>query len=459
MRGIARLFLLIPLALAWGQTLRLEDVLDSVQRDYPLLLASLQEPAIADSERLQAEGRFDTVLRGRWDSEGLGYYTNRRWDFGFEQPMGMLGMNILGGYRLGEGSYAPYDGRLDTRSAGEWRTAIRLPLLRDRSIDNRRIEVSKARIGQQIARLSVEQQRLAVNLAAIRRYWDWTAAGQRLQLAQTVLQIAQNRQKFLDDSVQGGLLPAIEAADNRRAVLQRQGQVIEAERFLQQTAIELSLFYRDQSGQSRLPGSAQLPANFPQARDLPHAQVEADTQTALRRRPEIPRLEAQRAQVELDALQARNQNLPAVDLVAGFTSESGDGPVRRGPRELKAGVSFELPLQRRSATGKLRAAEARAEQIRQRERFARDQVLADVRDAASAVQTSLDRLKLVTHEVNVSRQLEEGERARFELGDGTLFQLNLRELATAESVQREISAQADYHRALASYRAAIGEIQ
>lgn len=447
--------LLLPLS-GSSQPLRLEDVLESVKRHYPPLLATLQEQAVADAETLQAQGSFDIILRGRWDSDSLGYYTNRRWDFGLEQPTSILGLSLLGGYRLGEGSYAPYDGKLDTRSGGEWRTGVRLPLLRDRAIDTRRADLYKARIGQQIARLSIDQQELGVALFATRRYWDWVAAGRRFNLAQAVLQIARSRQTFLDDSVKGGLLPAIDAADNRRAVLQRQGQLIEAERVLQQTAIELSLFYRDAQGRGQLPKPEQLPHSFPDAQELRQAQMEEDTRAALRLRPEIPRFEAQRAQVEVEVQQARNQQLPVIDVVAGFNSESGNGLVRRGPQELKAGVNFELPWQRRSATGRLRVAQARVKQIRQREQFATDQVLAEVRDAASALQTSHARLIVVRDEVSVSRQLEDAERTRFELGEGTLFQLNLRESATVESAQREIAAQADYHRALAAYRAAIG---
>ncbi|HYP09682.1 MAG TPA: hypothetical protein VER03_25885, partial [Bryobacteraceae bacterium] len=83
MTALVRVFLALAPALAVAQTLRLEDVLDSVQRHYPPLLAALQEQALADAETLQAEGRFDVVVRGRWDSDNLGYYTNRRWDFGF----------------------------------------------------------------------------------------------------------------------------------------------------------------------------------------------------------------------------------------------------------------------------------------------------------------------------------------------------------------------------------------
>ncbi|MBC7926265.1 MAG: TolC family protein [Bryobacteraceae bacterium] len=456
---LARMFagLFLPV-LASGQVLRLEDVLESVQRHYPPLLATLQDQAVANAETLQAEGRFDIVVRGRWDSDSLGFYTNRRWDFSFEQPTTMQGLSFLGGYRLGEGSYAPYDGKLDTRSAGEVRTGLRLPLLRDRATDSRRGDLAKARIGQNIARLGIDQQKLFVNLLATRAYWDWVAAGRRFTLAQAVRQIAQNRQTFLDESVKGGLIPAIDAADNRRAVLQRQGQVIEAERLLQQAAITLSLYYRDDKGGTQLPAADRLPDAFPAAQDLPRTQVAEDAARALQRRPEIPRLQAQLEQNVVDVQQARNQQLPALDVIAGFTSESGTGLVRRGPQELKAGVNVELPWQRRTATGRLRASEARIVQIRQREQFAKDQVIAEVQDAASAVQTAHQRLGAVRDEVGVSRQLEDAERTRFELGEGTLFQLNLRELATVESMQREINAEADYHRAMGAYSAAIGVI-
>jgi outer membrane protein TolC len=83
-------------------------------------------------------------------------------------------------------------------------------------------------------------------------------------------------------------------------------------------------------------------------------------------------------------------------------------------------------------------------------------VQAEVQDAASAVRTSFERTQVVADELAVSRQLEDAERARFELGEGTLFQLNLREMATLESAQREIAAKADYQGALAAYKAAVG---
>jgi outer membrane protein TolC len=104
----------------------------------------------------------------------------------------------------------------------------------------------------------------------------------------------------------------------------------------------------------------------------------------------------------------------------------------------------------------LAAAEARLRQIRERERFLRDQVAAGIRDAASAVQTAFERATLAGEEISVARELEEAERARFQLGDGSLFLVNLREMTTADTRNRHLAALSDYLRARAQYEFAIG---
>lgn len=118
---------------------------------------------------------------------------------------------------------------------------------------------------------------------------------------------------------------------------------------------------------------------------------------------------------------------------------------------------FDLPLQRRQATSQLQNAEARLGEVEQREKFQRDQVTADVRDAASAVKAAFERSNVVSQELSVTRQVEDAERLRFELGDSTLFVLNQREQATAEAAIREANALADYFRAYAAYELAIAK--
>jgi outer membrane protein, heavy metal efflux system len=334
-----------------------------------------------------------------------------------------------------------------------------LPLLRDRSIDTRRGELTKARIGRKLASLSADAQKLTVLQSAISRYWTWVALGRRLAVARDVLNVAEARQKLLEEGVRAGQIARIEAIDNERAILQRRSAVVEAERAFQQSSIELSLFYRDTSGTPIVAGVEQVPNRFPASLPLDPDDLDSDRRLALERRPELGRLEAQGDQNEIDIRMARNAAKPAVDLSAGFTHESGTGvAVRRGPQEFRAGLTFEFPFQNRSARGKQIAAEAKAKQIDIRTGFLRDQITAEVQDAYSAVRAAHERLKLLGDEVRVSRDLEDAERTRFDLGEGTLFVLNLREQATMDAAIREALAQADFQRARAAYEYATGAL-
>lgn len=437
--------------------LLVEDVVDAVRKRYPPLLAALADREIADAEVLAAEGRFDTTLRTRVDTDSFGFYANRRADAGIEQPLAWQGMSAYSGYRVGDGDFAPYDGKLATRSLGEWRSGLKFPLLRDREIDSRRGELQKARIGRRLASLGVEQQKLTLLQTAIFRYWNWVAMGRRLAVTREVLAVAETRQKLLEEGARAGQIPRIDAVDNQRAILNRRAALVDAERAFQQAAIELSLYYRDANGDPALLGAERFPARASGLNQVPVDDFEADREVAFRRRPEIGRLAAQTDQNQVDVRMARNATRAALDLTAGFFYEGGTAAaVKRGPQELRAGLALEFPLQNRAARGRQLVAETKGKQLAIREGFLRDQIAAEVKDAQSALRAAYERLRLLGEEVRVSRELEEAERTRFELGEGTLFVLNQREQATLDSAVREAIAEADYQRARSAHEYATG---
>ena len=206
-----------------------------------------------------------------------------------------------------------------------------------------------------------------------------------------------------------------------------------------------------------LVGADRLPGSFPSLKKMDEQRLEEDIDLALKRRPEIRRLEAQRSQVEVDRKLAQNQLLPNVDVELSYARQAGDRVVRRGPDDLVASLVFDGKAQRRSAKGKSVAALAKIEQYDQRSRFARDQVTAEVRDAYSALVAAYERARVLREEVEITTQLETAERVRFELGEGTLFLVNLREQATFDTALKEVSAVNEYFRALALYEFAIAE--
>lgn len=459
MKRLALLVLMIlsarslPAQSSW---LRLEDVLKSVTDQYPPLLAALRDRVIADGDLTIAEGKFDLNVKGGFEGDYLTYYRNDLYRLGVEQPLEFQGMSLQGGYGLGRGSFATYDGKLQTDSAGEYKMGLKMPLFRDRVIDARRADLRKAWLGRRIADLGVAQQRLAITQLATRRYYDWVAVGIRYRITRDVLLAAEQRDKQLKEAAGLGQIPQIDVTDNQRAILTRRALWIEAQRGLEAASIELSLFWRNQNGEPVLPRPEQLPPAFPAAVEVSESRLLEDIERALLLRPDAERIKVQKGQIDIDRKLARNQRLPGLDFSVNYTRESGERLVRRGTDELAATLTFDLPLQRRAAKGKESVATAKWEQLDLRERFTRDQIAAEVRDAHSALRAAYQKSKVLREELEVARELEAAERVRFELGEGTLFLVNLREQATFDTALREVAATNEYFRARAQYEYALG---
>ena len=120
-----------PVARKAGTWLTLEQVLTSVETHYPPLLATLQDKILASADLLVAEGRFDLSFRGGYDGSYLGAYPNDVYRASIDKPLEWNGASLNGGYQLGDGTFATYDGKRQTDSAGEFKAGLRAPLFRD----------------------------------------------------------------------------------------------------------------------------------------------------------------------------------------------------------------------------------------------------------------------------------------------------------------------------------------
>lgn len=446
---------LLTAAWAPGQSapLSLGEVLNSAERSYPVLLIAIQQRVEAEGKALSALGAFDTKLSLQSEMNQFGFYKNRVNGGKVSQPLRDFGGEVFGGYERGQGNFGPWEEDLLTLNRGEWSGGVRLPLFRDREIDERRTDLLLAELGIELADASIRQQRLKLLESAAKSYWEWVSAGQKLAITEALLKIAQDRNDQVRELVDAGQAAAIEITDNRRAVLERQSAVVSAERTLQNAAFALSLFFRDDAGDPVVVDRVRLP-DFPEPTGLTPQQLEEDLERALEIRPEVEGtlVELRRNQASIDL--ARNQLLPQVDVTAQFGRDTGDGSITKRGSELAGGISFELPFQRRKAKGEVALQQAKNAQLAQKLRLNRDKIAFELRDAASALELALQRLELARAEADTSQQLAEAERERFELGDSTLFIVNLREIAAASARMKVVSAIAECHKARAVYLAA-----
>ncbi|MBX3464222.1 MAG: TolC family protein [Planctomycetes bacterium] len=435
--------------------LALDEVLAAVTERYPPYLSTLLERDLASGRLLQAMGSFDTRVSARLGSQALGFYEANTFGALLQQPL-TTGDTIYGGYRVSDGFLPAYD-KARTQDNGELVFGGRVPLFRDRAIDQRRASVRQAEIDVGLADPLIARARIDFVRAAARTYYAWVAAGRRLGVARELLQLATDRVGDLERAVDRQFLAPIEVTDNERLIAQRQVFVVRAERLLQQTALELSLFLRDVDDAPVVPSPQRLPGDLALAAPPTPASLQEDTEAAIRQRPELRRLQLRIDRVETDRQLAQNQTMPNLDLVVEASrSLSGRPYTDIEQDELFLGFELSLPLRQRDAYGRLEQANAALRQLRLEEQFARDRIVNDIADTRSALQAAWDQIEATQRNTALARDLVAAERRAFELGRSDLFRIQLRELALAEAQVLEIDARLDYLRAAADYRAALG---
>ena len=437
--------------------LHLQDVIDSVYVSYPLLEAAFLSRQIADGKQLSAQGAFDLKLKGGGTSGPLGFYKTHRFGAGASQPL-FSGGEIFGGYKVGRGNFQPWFKERQTDEGGEFSAGISIPLSQNRQIDERRAAQFRATYGRNAVEPDIQTQIIAFVWESSYAYWQWVAAGQNQQIAQSLLEIAQERNEGLKKRITLGDLPPIELTDNQRLIVTRQAALIDADRKLQQSAIKLSLFLRTPDGQPIIPTESQLPGVFPEATFVDPLQMEGNIQLAISNRPELRYLYFTRRQLDVDLAQAHNLYLPVVNAVLFVAKDVGAASSfkrDKTPFEFEASLQLSVPLQRRKALGKIQSIEGKLNQLSIKIRFTQDKISTEVQAVYAALLAAYERITRARESLELARTMEQAERRKFDLGNSDLFLVNLRELSTAKAAKTVLESMLDYFQARVDYRAAI----
>lgn len=446
-----------------GEPLTLGQVLSSVRRHHPSIEAARAQVRAAEGERLAAEGGFDLSLRAQGWMAPVGYYQWGRGSVTLSQPTPLWGTTFFGGWRIGQALDDPdsdipdYYRDHETLGGGELMAGVRVPLWRGGPIDGRRRRLWAAQHDVEAEVAGFGARSLALSYEAAAAYWVWAAAGQKYRVAASLLDLAEERDAQIRARVAAGALPAIEALENRRVMLERRRALVSARRVLEQAAIALSMYLRDDAGAPRAPSAArvpEIPAPEPLAVD-----DERVIRTALSRHPALARYEAvlRRQQVHVDYWE--NQLAPRIDVQVAASVDLGAGQTERQQSRyespvVEGSVLIELPLQFREARGGIGRERGNLAAYRERARLARDQVEASVRDALSAVRAAEEGLDLARDAAEVAEAVATAERRRFSLGATQLLIVTMRESHAAEARAHLVEAEATLQIARARFEAA-----
>jgi len=434
----------------------LESVIASVHLSYPLVFAAYQERAIADGNQLAAWGQFDTKLKASSENGPLGFYQTYRNGAGFETPI-YQGGEVFAGYRVGRGSFQPWYKERQTDDSGEFKGGIRVPLIRDRDIDERRAELWRRTYDQQIANPVIRANLVAFSREAGRAYWKWVASGGKYRVGVRWLELADARNAQVQRRVDEGDLDPPELIDNRRAIAKRRAKLEDASRELQQSALKLSMFLRTDTGLPYVPTVEDLPG-FPELLEIDEALLGRDIMRAQQNRPELAALELELKRLQVDYAEACNMTQPGLDAQIIGSQDLGPAATRKGdksPFELEAGLYFDVPLQRRKGRGKMFAVQAKMSQVTAKRNLVRDKVTAEVQSAYAGLVQSLEQARQARVAVDLALRMAEIELRKFEVGESDLLKVTLREQYALDAAEEEIMAKLNYFTAFTDYAATL----
>jgi outer membrane protein TolC len=441
------------------EPLTLAEVLMSVLMHYPLLQAVERERGVAAGKLTTAMGAFDTNVAMAGNALAPGTYENYRSDFGLTQQFMTGGISAFGGFRTGFGDFPTYNLGQKTADAGEWRGGLNVPLAKNREIDRARAARTQAQIDVALAEPAIERSRLDSMRSAARAYWNWMGSGERFGASERLVALAVDRDEQLEIKVDRGITAQIERVDNQQNIALRNGLVVQADRAVQQSALDLSLYHRDASGRPLVPTRVRM-RPVPQPVKPTLEVYERAIARAIAARPEFQRLALQRERLLVERKLAANQTLPGIDgqltgnQDAGFGKSPLSGPNGLDRQVLQAAIVFQMPAQRRDARGKLQTLDSQLVQNDRQMRFAEDQVRFEVRDAFSMLERAYEFHRQALKREELARLVALAEREQLRLGRSDILRVTLREQAQFDADLLEITARQEFWRAESDLRAA-----
>ena len=445
-----------PLNLTQVETsqLSLNSFLRTVDANFPKMVSVRLESNLANSKAQEKRGAFDPVFS--FNSDFIRYNPSSAPGKAYETQMSEGTIEVLdrSGAKLAVGARLN-NGRVKSpgNSTGDWGeyfVSAKIPLIRDRLTNAKTVAEKQALLGVPLADQFIRQTRFDVLQKAGDVYWDWVGAGEKLRINQALYDLAVDRAKFIKLRVEAGANPAIDNAEANAEVFRRKGSLEKAERDLQKSELKLQFFLWNQQtiAEPKPLQRTRLPLLASQFELPTQNAIEAGKNTALMERPELLGIQLSRDLFSLDLALAENERKPALDFTLGPGTDLGGGGIGL---TYKTGLFYSIPLRQNTADGRIIQVQVKLQKLDLEEKQTRQGILIEFSDAVSSLKQTLERVKAAELEVTAARELERGEKIRFDNGSSTLFLINQRERGRAEAEIRYADVRVEMEQANLNY--------
>lgn len=474
----------VPIAPPGVQQMRLSEVLVITARQEPSLLRATIDVRIAEAAVLEAAGIDDWVLQvvGNWKTEPSPIFSGRYQNSASVNAAISRSLSTGGIFTLRAGSSfadrfanrrnpgCPMDPMAEcdlpditvptVQYVDVVTAALSQPLWRGFGEKYARSAQTRARIARSAAELDLEQAALTAVRQVIVAYWELAYAWRDLEIRRASLALGQEQLRNTQARISAGAVAPTEALAVEQSIASREESILLA----QVSITDRSLALRDLAGLEIGPGEVALWADAPLDITAQPFDLNALLARALAESPSLQALKVRQKDLALAVELAEDESNPALDLdltagpagIANTPAEALTRLSRFGDITVDATLTLRHELGQRTARGRLRAARERLQQFAIDINMAETAIKRDLILAVQQAEVAQQRIVLTERVIMLAEKNIEAERARFELGRATNFDVLQRQDELEQAQLRRARAVFDYLQSLNAIDAITG---
>ncbi len=436
-----------------------EDYIRAVMQYHPLALQANFMESMANAKLLKARGWFDPKINASYDQktfDGKNYYQIA--EGGLKIPT-WIGVDLKMNYNWNDGLYLNPESTIP--SNGLISAGIELPILQGLIFDKRRADLQQGKNYAQMGALEKEQALNELLYNASQAYWQWFESYRKWQIAKEGVLLAEATFDFVKNSVRLGDKPAI---DTLEALIQTQNRLIEqgtAELDYRNSKLWASSFiWLEGSVPGALLDNA-FPDNFQHDESALTAyleQVEIEEDSLVTNNPKLKWYAYKVANLSIEKRLKKEMLKPTLNLGYNFLNQPFQETVldQFNIGNYKWQVNFTMPLFLRKERGDLKMVKAELDGANAQ--YANLELQQKNKLEAISNKIEIYQSQLILNEKNIidNRNLVNGEKRKFEIGESSLFLVNYREISFLKVMQKQAEIQAKLKVAMAELDFAIG---
>jgi len=410
--------------------LTIEEVFDQVKRYHPMAGRAMMQRDFAAAELLKAKGSFDPSAQSTISQKNFAnkdYFSLINGEINIPT---WTGIDLKGGYDINRGVFLGPEN--NTPDNGLWYAGVSVPLGQGLWIDDRRVQVKSARIGQNMAINQQQDMTNEVLFQTVNAYWDWFRAYHVRQILNDAVENARLRYEAVRTFVINGDRPGIDTIEANIQVQNISLSLSQAELEFVKATNALSGQFWDENGQNVGFENNEQPLD-----------ITTVTQTAKDDEPKInssllpeshPYLEVLRQkllQLDLDKRLKIDKLKPILNVQYNPLSEAfgSSETTNFSINNYKWGMEFKMPLFLRKERGDIKLADLKIQETDLMLREKTNDISIKFENFITEWRATLDQIDIFINTVELYNQMLDAERRLFNIGESSLFLVNSREQA------------------------------